>query len=292
MCAQLAEAAGGALNVVICTLGDLLLDVVVRLGAPLARGGDAPATTSLSAGGQAANVAAWVAHLGGTARFIGVRSRDAVGTLVANDLGSRGVELLGPTFERGTGTVVALVDETFERTMATDRGIATELRFEHIDPEWFAGCDRLHLSGYSLMRSPIDTAALRAAREARLVGARVSVDLSSWSAIRDFGSGKFRDRLSVIAPDVVFANEQELEVVEREPECQVLVTKRGAEGCTVRWPGGAARYPALPAQVVDTTGAGDAFAAGFLLGDSAEDAAQRGLAAAASCVAQVGAMPM
>lgn len=276
----------------ICTLGDLLLDVVVRLGAPLARGGDAPATTRLSAGGQAANVAAWVAHLGGRARFMGVRSSDAAGTLVANDLRARGVELLGPTFEQGTGTVVALVDDTFERTMATDRGIATELRSAHIDPAWFAGCDRLHLSGYSLMRSPIDTAALRAAREARLVGARVSVDLSSWSAIRDFGPATFRDRLTVIAPDVVFANEQELAGLGDEPACRVLVTKKGAEGCTVRWPGGEVSLPALPADVVDTTGAGDAFAAGFLLGDSAEDAARRGLSASAACVAQVGAMPI
>jgi ribokinase len=277
--------------VVICTLGDLLLDVVVSLHAPLARGADAPASTQLSAGGQAANVAAWAAHLGGTAKFIGVRSSDVVGTLVAQDLASRGVELLGPVMEHGTGTVVALVDETFERTMATDRGNATELRFEDIVPEWFAGCDRLHLSGYSLMRTPIDTAALRAVREARLVGARVSVDLSSWSTIRTFGAAKFRDRLTVVGPDVVFANERELEELVHEPPCRVLVTKKGAEGVTVRWSGGAARYPALPAEVIDTTGAGDAFAAGFLLGDSAEDAARRGLEAAAACVAQVGAMP-
>lgn len=275
----------------ICTLGDLLLDVVVRLAAPLARGGDAPATTRLSVGGQAANVAAWVAHLGGHARFVGVRCGDAAGTLIANDLATRGVELLGPTFAHGTGTVVALVDETAERTMATDRGIATELRAEDLDPTWFAGCDRLHLSGYSLMRAPIDTAALQATREARAVGAQVSVDLSSWSALREFGPGKFRDRLTMIAPDVVFANERELEVMGQEPPCRVLVTKRGAAGCDVRWPGGDGRFPALPVNVLDTTGAGDAFAAGFLLGDSAEDAAQRGLAAAAACVALFGAMP-
>ena len=275
----------------ICTLGDLLLDVVVRLGAPLAHGGDAPATTRLSVGGQAANVAAWVAHLGGHARFVGVRSRDAAGTLVAADLGGRGVELLGPTLERGTGTVVALVDEAAERTMATDRGIATELRAEDLDPSWFAGCDRLHLSGYSLMRSPIDLAALRATRQARAGGARISVDLSSWSAIRDFGPSTFRERLSIIAPDVVFANDQELAALGGDPGCPVLVTKKGADGCAMRWPGGHARFPAEPAVVLDTTGAGDAFAAGFLLGDSAEDAAHRGLAAAAACVARVGAIP-
>ena len=69
------------------------------------------------------------------------------------------------------------------------------------------------------------------------------------------------------------------------------MTKKGADGCAMRWPGGHASFPAEPAVVLDTTGAGDAFAAGFLLGDSAEDAAHRGLAAAAACVARVGAMP-
>jgi len=275
----------------ICTLGDLLMDVIVRLGGPLARAADAPASTRAGAGGQAANVAAWVAHLGGRARFIGVRSRDPVGNLVAEDLRGRGVEVVGPVVDAGAGIVVALVDATGERTMATDRGVATSLRPEDLDPAWFTGCDRLHLSGYSLLRSPIDTAALRAAREARRAGARISVDLSSWSAIRDFGVDRFRERLAAVAPDVVFANEEELDVVGGDPGTPVLVVKKGAGGCEVRWSGGHARYPALPATVVDTTGAGDAFAAGFLLGESAEDAAFMGLAAAAACVARVGATP-
>lgn len=276
---------------VICTLGDLLLDVIVRLRAPLARGGDAPAQTRIGAGGQAANVAAWVAHLGGTARFVGVRSGDAAGLLVAGELERRGVELAGPRVPAGTGTVVALVDAAGERTMATDRGVATDLHADDLVVAWFDGCDRLHLSGYSLMRSPIDGAARRAADAARAAGARVSVDLSSWSAIRDFGPTAFRERLAAIAPDVVFANEEELDVIGEPPRAPVLVVKRGAEGCEVRWPGGRDVLPAIPAEVIDTTGAGDAFAAGFLLGDSAGDAAERGLAAAAECVATVGAMP-
>lgn len=275
----------------ICTLGDLLMDVIVRLEGPLARAADAPARTRAGAGGQAANVAAWVAHLGGRARFVGVRSRDPVGSLVARDLEDRGVEVAGPVVDAGTGIVVALVDTEGERTMATDRGVATSLAPEDLDPGWFAGCDRLHLSGYSLMRSPIDAAALRASREARAAGARISVDLSSWSAIRDFGVERFRERLAAVAPDVVFANEEELDVVGGDPGVPVLVVKKGASGCDVRWSGGRAAYPALPATVVDTTGAGDAFAAGFLLGETAEDAALGALAAAAACVARVGAMP-
>jgi sugar/nucleoside kinase (ribokinase family) len=275
----------------ICTLGDLLLDVIVALEAPLSGGADAPARTRIGAGGQAANVAAWVAHLGGTARFVGVRSGDAAGILVAGELVRRGVELAGPEVAAGTGTVVALVDADGERTMATDRGVATGLRAEDLSAAWFSGCDRLHLSGYSLLRSPIEGAARRAAAEARAVGARVSLDLSSWSAIRDFGPAAFRERLAAIAPDVVFANEQELDVLGGPPDAPVFVIKRGPDGCELRWPGGREVLPAAPATVVDTTGAGDAFAAGFLLGDSARDATERGLAAAAECVGRVGVMP-
>jgi ribokinase len=277
--------------VVICALGDLLLDVVVLLRAPLAPGADATSTTRIGAGGQAANVCAWVAHLGGSARFIGVRSGSAAGRLVADELAGRGVEALGPMADDGTGTVVALVDASGDRTMATDRGVAVDLRADDLDPAWFAGCTRLHLSGYSLLRSPIDGAALRACGEARAVGARVSVDLSSWSAIRAFGPERFAERLGRVAPDVVFGNEEELDVLGDEPDVPVLVIKRGAAGCEVRWPGGRERFPAAPAEVVDTTGAGDAFAAGFLLGGSAQDAARRGLAAAAECLGRIGAMP-
>jgi len=276
---------------VICALGDLLLDVVVLLRAPLAPGADATSTTRIGAGGQAANVCSWVAHLGGSARFIGIRSAGPAGRLVADELADRGVEALGPTSGGGTGTVVALVDASGDRTMATDRGVAIDLRADDLDSAWFSGCDRLHLPGYSLLRSPIDGAALRACAEARAVGARLSVDLSSWSAIRDFGPARFTERLARIAPDVVFGNEEEIDVIGGEPDAPVLVIKRGAAGCDVRWPGGRERFPAAPAEVVDTTGAGDAFAAGFLLRDSAQDAARRGLAAAAECVARIGAMP-
>ncbi len=275
----------------ICTLGDLLLDVIVRMDGPLASRADAPARTRVGPGGQAANVAAWVAHLGGAARLVAVRSLDPGGALVATDLARRGVETVGPVAACPTGVVVALVDTAGERTMATDRGPATSLRADDLDPAWFAGCDRLHLSGYSLLRSPIDGAALRATRHARAAGARISVDLSSWSAIREFGAVRFRERLAVIRPDVVFANEEELEEVGGTVEAPLLVVKRGAEGCEVRWAGRRSSHPARPAAVVDTTGAGDAFAAGFLLGESADDAVRQGLAASARCVATVGSMP-
>src|ERR1700686_5224616 len=109
----------------VTTLGDLLLDVIVRTEKPLVTGDDRPATTLVGAGGQAANVAAWVAALGGSARFVGKRGADAAGGLVASELRAYGVEVAGPV-EGRTGVVVSIA-AAGERTMASDRGSAPDL---------------------------------------------------------------------------------------------------------------------------------------------------------------------
>jgi sugar/nucleoside kinase (ribokinase family) len=160
---------------VACTLGDLLLDVVVKLARPLAEGDDTRAETRVGGGGQAANVAAWAAALGAEARFVGKRGADAAGELAEADLLRRAVKVLGPPPMSRNGVVVSLVELDGSRTMISDRGVAPELTAEELEPQWFAGCDAIHLSGYSLMREPIGTAAERAAELARAVGARVSV---------------------------------------------------------------------------------------------------------------------
>ena len=272
----------------IVTLGDLLLDVVVRTPEPLAAGADTPVVTRVASGGQAANVAAWILELGGRARFVGKQADDAAGALARSLLERRGVELVGPRVEGRTGVVVALVGADGERTMATDRGVAPELRPEELEPAWFSGCSRLHLSGYSLLAEPIAEAALAAARMARGDGARVSVDLSSWSAIRDYGPARFRSRIEQLAPDVVFANEPEWELVGGAyAVAETAVVKRGSRGVAVHGPAGLGEFPAAGAEVVDTTGAGDALAAGFIVGGI-----ELGLEAAARCVGQLGAVPV
>ena len=262
----------------IVSLGDLLLDVIVRLEQPLAEGADANAVTRLGPGGQAANVAAWVAHLGGRARFVGKLAADEAGATAVRALERYGVEPRGPVAEGRTGTVVSLVAADGSRTMASDRGVSPDLRAEELDPAWFEGCELLHLPGYSLLRAPIDEAALQAAE----LAPRVSVDLSSWSAIRDFGPERFRARLEEIAPDVVFANEDEERIVGGPlPGC-TWVLKLGARGARF----GEVELPARPAEVVDTTGAGDALAAGYIVGGP-----ELALEAAARCVAKLGSMP-
>jgi ribokinase len=238
------------------------------------------AGTQAGAGGQAANVAAWAVALGASARCVGKRGDDAAGRLVAAELEERGVELAGVVGGR-TGVVVSLVAPDGERTMASDRGGAPELAADDLDPGWFA-CDCLHISGYALLAAPIDAAALRAAELARASGARLSVDLSAWTQIS--AHERFRASLELIAPDVVFGNEAEWEAL--GPYADVRVVKRGPEGFDVVRGDSVERCQARDASVVDATGAGDALAAGFLVG-GVELAAE----AAARCVAKLGAMP-
>jgi sugar/nucleoside kinase (ribokinase family) len=273
---------------VICTFGDVLLDVIVRTTEPLAPGADSPVETRLATGGQAANVASWVAELGERARCVAKQADDAAGALARRLLEQRGVELTGPVVAGTTGTVVALVAQDGERTMATDRGVSVELRADELEPAWFEGCSWLHLSGYALLAEPIAEAALAATRLARAREARVAVDLSSWSAIRAYGAERFRANLDAAAPDVVFANEPEWEMVGGAYGlAETAVVKRGSRGVEVRSAEGVEQFPPLHAEVVDTTGAGDALAAGFLVGGI-----ELGLETAARCVSQLGAVPV
>jgi sugar/nucleoside kinase (ribokinase family) len=267
-----------------------LLDVVVLLAEPLAPGGDVRASNQAGAGGQAANVAAWAAELGTEARCIAKRGNDPAGDLVARDLTGRGVELVGPRGDGRTGVVVSVVHDG-DRSLASDRGVAPSLAPEELDAAWLA-CDVLHLSGYALLREPIAASALLAARLAREQGARVSVDVAAWTEIRRYGPVQFRELLDELAPDVLFATEAEWELLGGAYlTAPVGVLKRGARGCSVFTQDAKLDFAAVEAEVVDPTGAGDALAAGFLVGGSLEEAARRGLDAAARCVSRIGSMP-
>jgi sugar/nucleoside kinase (ribokinase family) len=257
----------------ITTLGDLVLDVIVGLDGPLVPGDDRPAVTRVAAGGQAANVAAWVVALGESARYVGKRGSDPAGELVTRELQGYGVEICGPA-EGRTGVVVSIA-AAGERTMASDRGSAPDLAAAELESAWF-DCHVLHISGYSLHREPLASAAAGAVAVARARGARISVDLSTWSSIDD----AFRERVHALQPDVVFAGERERRAF--GPLETSWVVKRGAAGVVVD----GVEHGAREVTVVDTTGAGDAFAAGFLVGG-----VEVALAAAARCCSQLGAMP-
>lgn len=270
------------LTVLVCTLGDLTLDVIVRLAGSIAHGGDTDAHIELRPGGQAANVAAWAVALGAHARFVGKTGADDAGVIVRARLEEHGVQVAGPV-EGRSGVICSLVTTEGERSMAADRGAAAELGPEELDPAWFEDCEHLHVSGYALFREPARSAARRAVEIARASGAAVSVDLASWSGIRDTGAKTMRTLVVSLAPDVVFANETEERAIGGSQPSHAWVVKRGAHGCSFDGD----ERPALPVdRVVDTTGAGDALAAGWIVGGP-----ELALEAAARCVRQAGGMP-
>jgi sugar/nucleoside kinase (ribokinase family) len=262
-------------------LGDAHLDVVARISWPLAEETDTPATTSLGVGGQAANVAAWAAALGARSRLITALGTDLGARLVAAELARLGVDLVGPVVPGRTGVVVSLSDMGERRSMLTDRGVGPELAAAAVRPEWLDGCDWLHIPAYGFARQPVRAAALAAARAAAARSVRLSVDLSSTALIEAYGPAEFRGLLGRLRPEVIFGTRAEAALVAGVLDDRVVV-KLGAGGVLA----GGKHYPAAPADAVDSTGAGDAFAAGYLVGGIG-----LGLQAAARAVAKMGAMP-
>lgn len=265
----------------ICVLGDAHLDVVVRHLGPVASDTDTPAQTLAGPGGQAANVAAWVAELGGQSRLIYARGTDLAAGLIAADLARRGVGLAGPVVDGRTGVVVSLSDGGARRSMLTDRGVGPRIAITDIEESWLADCQWLHLPAYSLVSEPVGKTARQLAGVAAARGARLSVDLSSSAALTEFGPEAFTTLLAGLHPDVIFGTEPEIALI-GVPDGADVVVKLGPAGVRAR----GRQYPAVPTEAVDATGAGDAFAAGYLLGG-----VSLGLAAAARVVAKMGGMP-
>jgi ribokinase len=265
-----------------CVLGDAHLDVVVCPDGPVAEETDTPARTWVGAGGQAANVAAWIVALGGQARLIAARGTDLAAQLVASDLRQRGVDLRGPVVQGPTGVVVSLSRGGASRSMLTDRGVGPLLTADALEEGWLEGCGLLHLPAYSLARAPVSGAALAAA--ARVL--RLSVDLSSTAVLNEYGVARFRALLGRLRPQFVFGTESEADLIGEFDGTDLagteLVVKLGARGVRA----GDGEHPAHPVDAVDSTGAGDAFAAGYLVGG-----VSMGLAAAARAVGKMGAMP-
>jgi ribokinase len=261
-------------------LGELMVDVVARTSGPLARASDTPAEISFCGGGSGANVAAWAASLGAPVALVCRIGDDERGRTAVDELRAGGVDVQAAVDpERPTGTCVVLVEPGGERTMLPDPGA------NDAPSELLAAGDHLHVSGYSLLRPRARPGALAAIERARAAGMTVSIDPSSWALIRP---GLIPD------VDLLLPNEREAEAL-GPPAADEVVTKMGAEGA--RWTDGRTtiHVPAEAADVADTTGAGDAFAAGLLVarleGAGPREALEAGCRTAARAVTQVGARP-
>ena len=279
---------------VIGAIGDLVEDVVCWLAGPPARGTDTAARIVRRRGGSAANVAVSICAAGGRARFFGQVGDDPLGAQLVAELERAGVEVVVGR-AGATGSVVVLVEPDGERTMFPDRGAAAELR--QIDEAAVVSLDALHVTAYSLLVEPIATATRTAARQAREAGVRLSLDLSSAGSIAAFGLEAFREELLALAPGVVFANAEEAKLLDLERTSHPWTTliKHGAHPVVVIDAAGTRCEVPVPAidAVRDTTGAGDAFAAGALValasGAPMVEAVRAGSAQAAHVLSQLAA---
>ena len=291
---------------IIC-LGDLMIDVLATLSEPLHIGSDTPAQVHWSGGGSAANTACWLAADGIETAFVGCVGADVPGQASLAALAGCGVQArvtVDP--DRPTGTCVVLVDGTDgsgERTMIPSPGANAGLVESDVDAAGLESAVHLHVSGYALF-GPQRDAAVRALRRARELGLSISVGAASSAPLRTVGADTF---LSWAHGATLFANADEAGVLVRPAAPGVMVRALaeavGGEAVVTDGPRGAhwsdgervLSAPAPAVTVVDPTGAGDAFAAGFLaatVGGVAPDAAlAHGHELAALACANTGARP-
>jgi ribokinase len=285
----------------VVVLGDVMVDVVARLSGPIAPGSDSPATVVFEGGGQAANTAAWLAVAGAAVALVARVGDDAAGRAAVRELEAVGVEArlaVDPTLP--TGTCVVLVAPDGERTMFPDAGANRALAPGDLPGELLEAGSHLHVSGYALLRDGSRAAALSAMERAHAVGMSTSVDPSS-AALLTGGLRRLGKGVGLLMPNRLEASTltglanppaAARALAESFPEVVVTLGEDGA-----LWTDGdeLIRVPAAAAEVVDTTGAGDAFAAGLLAarlrGAGVEKAVSAGCNLAARAVATAGARP-
>ncbi len=274
------------------SVGDLVEDVVVHLHEQVNIASDTRATVIRRRGGSAANVIAAACRAGGAARFIGQVGDDATGRGLTDALLADGASVIVKRAGR-TGSIIVMLDPAGERTMLSDRAACTDLADP--SPTWLEDLHTLHIPYYSLIGEPLATTTATLAEWAAERGIRVSIDTSSAAVLHHVGPATALARIRSLRPAVVLANEMEAKALgpELHPDHlggALVIVKQGAQPAIVLQAG---HLPVeVPAEVVagvrDTTGAGDAFAAGLLLalaaGDEPIAATQRAHAVAAEAV--------
>ena len=276
----------------VVVVGDLVLDVVLAPSIDLARGTDVTGRVVMRQGGSASTTARWLGRLGMRPVLACAVGRDATGRALVADVAGDGVDVRAVRVAGvPTGRIGVLVEPGGERSFVTERGAALKLRPEDLRAEWFAGAAAVHLPAYSLLDQPLGLAGLAAAKLGHEAGALVTVDLSSSAPLLANGRRAALRLIEAAAPDLLFATRDEARALlgpKREEKLIELapaaVVKRGRKGATVLLleRGDMLRFEVAttPVRSEDTTGAGDAFDAGFLAGWL--EARRKGLAESAA----------
>ena len=283
-------------------VGDAMLDVAARLHGQIAHASDCAADIVFQPGGGGANTARWLARTGSPTVLIAAIGADAAGEAIRASLRTDGVlDGLQEAPGASTGACIVLVATDGERTMVPDPGANSRLDASAVPDDLLAG--HLHLSGYTLLNPATRDAGLQIVARARARGCTVSLDPASAAPLT--ADPRAFDGVDGLV-DVIIANRDEAQVLTRSTDptqaCRALadryptaVVKLGAEGAVAQRGSEHARAAAASTSVVDTTGAGDAFAAGFLshwaAGSALGEALEGGTALAATAVGRVGAGP-
>ena len=288
---------------VLC-IGDVMLDVVVALQAPINYGEDTPSKITTHSGGAAGNVASWIAHTGTEASIVARVGNDSAGAAITSEFEDLGVDYssLKKTSD-ATGVVVILVDKNGERTMFPETGANSGLVLA--DMPSLVGFDAAYVSGYALLNprsragvlemiAAIKSAGLPLFYDTVTVGAMKEVDrelIYSWLPLMDYVLPNEEEAFYLAdSADIDDALSNLLEL------CPAVVIKRGSAGAVAQVRGGARiDIDAVKITVADTTGAGDSFAAGFIAtkisGGDLSTSVTAGVTLAAKCVANIGARP-
>jgi ribokinase len=241
----------------ILVIGDVIEDVIVIPESEIRPNTDTNAAIHKSMGGQAANVASWLAFLGVQTRFVGCVGLSDVRKLAA-ELEQNGIEAALQSSAKPTGSLVVLVQGA-SRSMLTDRGANLDLNLRSIDPTGFAA---VYLSGYSLFGRALGEIKDFAAR-VKQAGALLAIDPGSYGYIKDHGLEDFKELIS--EADLIFPNLEEDQLLGLSGVVALNVVTKGQNGAEAHWANGqSVEVAGLATESIDPTGAGDAFCAGFL----------------------------
>lgn len=225
----------------------------------------------LASGGSAANTMHGIAMLGISPGFIGSVGKDDTGDFFEQEMKRAGVKAILLRRDNVTGTAIALISPDSERTFATHLGAAIELEASDLEPKNFKGFDILYMEGYLINNKPLVDRICRLAKEENMI---IALDLASFNVVESYLDA-FKELIKNFA-DIVFANEEEakaftgtgtfesLRIISEM--CEIAVIKAGAAGSLIQRGEEIVRIGSLPVNCLDTTGAGDLYASGFLYG--------------------------
>ena len=287
----------------ILCIGDLALDVISQLKEPINYGNDTASRISSHPGGQAANVSTWITRTHSKAQLVARVGNDPVGFALISDLDKYGVEHMNLMHSgRPTGVVVILVDANGERTMFPDNGANADLEVSDLPP--LDDVDGVYLSGYALLDFRSRDAVLSMIAKIKAAGKPIYFDPTTTGAMKIVSREevlswvKLMDGILLNSEEALYLGDaKDVQTAEKNLTAYtpLVVIKLGSRGAMAVHGDIFAKVSAVTTNVVDTTGAGDSFAAGFipkwLETNDLEASLSAGTALAAKCVATVGARP-